>query len=70
MTAPKMTREEAQAAALLIHPEAEALEVPYAPRQCRYGIAWDDGKDYGLAGDGPRFHGTGASWEEALENAR
>ena len=36
----------------------------------KYGCSWDDGRDYGLAGDGPRFHAFGSSPEEALAEAR
>lgn len=67
---PLMTQAEAQALAREAIAEdavAETLDSPiYTMRR---GIAWDDGDDYGMAGDGPRFHGLGATWEEALSRA-
>lgn len=67
---PRMTRAEAQALAQEVIAEdaiAEDLDSPlYSMRR---GIAWDDGGDYGMVGDGPRFHGLGATWEEALSRA-
>ena len=35
-----------------------------------WGVAWDNGKDYGLAGAGERFHAFGDTPEEAIKNAR